>query len=35
MQNRPNHQMTETVEPLDLPFFYGVVEGLSEALGSL
>ena len=34
MRNPHYHQMSDTVETLDLPFFCGVVEGLAEALGS-
>ncbi len=33
MRNPHYHQMSDTVETLDLPFFCGVVEGLAEALG--
>ena len=35
MRNPHYHKMSDTVETLDLPFFTGVVEGLSEALGWL
>jgi len=35
MRNPHYHRMTDTVETLDLPFFTGVVEGLSSALGNL
>lgn len=35
MRNPHYHQMTDTVETLDLPFFCGVVEGLAGALGEL
>jgi len=33
MRNPHYHQMSDTVETLDLPFFCGVVEGLAEGLG--
>jgi len=33
MRNPSYHQMTDTVESLDLPFFCGVVEGLASGLG--
>ena len=33
MRNPHYHQMSDTVETLDLPFFCGVVEGLVAALG--
>jgi Zn-dependent M28 family amino/carboxypeptidase len=33
MRNPYYHQMSDTVETLDLPFFSGVVEGLAEGLG--
>ncbi|NDC36136.1 MAG: peptidase M28, partial [Synechococcaceae bacterium WB9_2_112] len=32
MRNPHYHQMSDTVETLDLPFFAGVVEGLDAAL---
>jgi Zn-dependent M28 family amino/carboxypeptidase len=35
MRNPHYHQATDTVMTLDLPFFSGVVQGLSEALGRL
>ena len=35
MRNPHYHQMSDTVETLDLAFLCGVVEGLSEALGRL
>ena len=35
MRNPHYHQMSDTVETLDLPFFCGVVEGLAGALGGL
>jgi hypothetical protein len=35
MRNPHYHQMSDTVETLDLPFFCGVVVGLAEALGRL
>jgi hypothetical protein len=35
MRNPHYHQMSDTVETLDLPFFCGVVEGLASALGEL
>jgi hypothetical protein len=33
MRNPRYHQMSDTVDTLDLPFFCGVVEGLAGALG--
>ncbi|MBM5784036.1 MAG: M20/M25/M40 family metallo-hydrolase [Cyanobacteria bacterium K_DeepCast_35m_m1_288] len=35
MRNPHYHEMSDTVETLDLPFFCGVVEGLSATLGTL
>ena len=35
MRNPHYHQMSDTVETLDLPFFCGVVDGLAGALGEL
>ncbi len=35
MRNPHCHQISDTVEALDLPFFCGVVEGLAEALWRL
>ena len=35
MRNPHCHQMSDTVETLDLPFFAGVVEGVDAALSAL
>ena len=35
MRNPHYHEMSDTVETLDLPFFCGVVEGLSATFGTL
>jgi Zn-dependent M28 family amino/carboxypeptidase len=35
MPNPHYHQMSDTIDTLDLPFFCGVVEGLAEALGEV
>jgi hypothetical protein len=35
MRNLHYHQMSDTIETLDLHFFCGVVEGLAEALAEV
>ncbi|WP_255347552.1 hypothetical protein [Synechococcus sp. GFB01] len=35
LRNPNVHQMSDTIETLDLPFFCAVVEGLADALGAV